>query len=84
MLYAWEAGKVITGFRWGDQTETDRLEYLGIDGRMILKWIFKKWNEGMGGMHWIGLAQDRNRWQALLNMVMILRDPQNSENFLTS
>jgi hypothetical protein len=81
MLYAW---KVITGFRWGDQRETESLEYLGIDGRMILKWILKKWNEGMGGMHWTGLAQDRNRWRALLNMVMILRVPQNSGNFLTS
>jgi len=81
MLYAWE---VITGFRWGDQRETDRMEYLGIDGRMILKWIFMKWNKGMGGMHLIGLAQDRNRWWGLLNMVMILWVPQNSGNFLTS
>jgi hypothetical protein len=29
----------------------------GIDGRIILKWIFKKW---VGGMDWINLAQDRN------------------------
>jgi hypothetical protein len=67
MLYAWEAEEVRTGFRWEDQRERDRLEYLGTDGRMILKWIFKMWNEGAGRMQWIGLAQDRNRWQALLN-----------------
>ena len=68
MLYAWEAGEageVHTEFRWGDQRERDRLEDLGIDGRIILKWIFKKRNGGMGGMHWIGPAQDRNSWRAL-------------------
>ena len=24
----------------------------------------------MGGMDWIALAQDRDRWQALMNVVM--------------
>jgi hypothetical protein len=28
----------------------------GIDGRIILKWILKKWD---GGIDWIGLVQDR-------------------------
>jgi len=39
---------------------------------------------GCGGMDWIGLAQDRNRWQALMNAVMNLRVPQNAGNFLTN
>ena len=30
---------------------------------------------GCGSMDWIYLAQDRNRWQALVNVVMILRVP---------
>ena len=30
---------------------------------------------GCGGMEWIGVAQDRDRWRALLNAVMKLRVP---------
>jgi hypothetical protein len=30
---------------------------------------------GWGDLDWIGLAQDRNRWRALLNSVMNLRVP---------
>jgi hypothetical protein len=44
----------------------------GVDGRMILKLIFKKWD---GGRDWIELAQDRDRCWALVNAVMNLRAP---------
>ena len=34
-----------TGFWWEDLGETDYMEDLGVDGK-ILKWIFKKWDVG--------------------------------------
>jgi hypothetical protein len=34
---------------------------------------------GWGGVDWIGLAQDRNRWRAVVNSVLILRVPRNAE-----
>ena len=42
---------------------------LSIDGRIILRWIFKKRDGGGGGMDWIDLTQNRDRWRALLNAV---------------
>jgi hypothetical protein len=66
-------GEVHTRFWWGDLREADHLEDLGVDGSIILKWIFKKWDGG--GMDWIDMAQDRDRWRALVNAVMNLRVP---------
>jgi hypothetical protein len=47
--------EVYTGFWWGNLRERDCLDDTGIDGRIILKWIFRKW-----GVR----AQDRERWLA--------------------
>ena len=44
----------------------------GADERIILRWIFRKWD---GDMDWIDLAQDRDRLRALVNVVMNFRLP---------
>jgi len=36
--------EVHIGFRWGNLSETDLLEGPGINGRIILRWIFRKWD----------------------------------------
>jgi hypothetical protein len=36
--------EVYTGFLWGKLRERDHLEDPGIDGRILLRWIFRKWN----------------------------------------
>jgi hypothetical protein len=41
-------GDVRAGFWWGTLWKKYRFEDLGIDGRMMLKWIFKKWVGGHG------------------------------------
>jgi hypothetical protein len=48
------------------------LEDPGVDGKIILTGIFKEWDKGMD---WIDMAQDRDRWRALVNAVTNLRVP---------
>ena len=57
------------------------MEDPGIDGRIILRWIFRKLN---GVMDWIVMAVHRDRWLTLVNAVMNLWVARNAGNFLTS
>jgi hypothetical protein len=42
MWHVWERGEVLTGSWWGNPRESDHLEDPPVDGRKILKWLFKK------------------------------------------
>jgi hypothetical protein len=38
----------------------------------------------MEGVDWIYVTQNRDQWQALVNMVMTIRIPYTAQHFLTS
>jgi hypothetical protein len=43
--------RCVRWFWWGNLRERDRCEYLGIEGKTMLKWTFENWD----GEAWIGL-----------------------------
>jgi hypothetical protein len=46
-----------TGFWWGNLRERGHLEDPGVVGRIILRWIFMKWDLGMWtGLTWLGVG----------------------------
>jgi hypothetical protein len=40
-------GELYTGIWSGNLRERDHLRDPGIDGRIIIRWIFRKWDVGM-------------------------------------
>jgi hypothetical protein len=75
-------GEACTGFWWGSLRERYHCGDPDVVGRKIIRWIFRKLD--VGGMDWIELAQDKDRWRTLENAMMNLRVPQSARNFLTS
>jgi hypothetical protein len=49
----------------------NHLEDPGLNGRIVLRWIFRKWDGG--SMDLIELAKDRDRWRVLVNAAVNLR-----------
>jgi hypothetical protein len=40
-------GNAYTGFWWGNLRARDNLGDAGVDGRIIVRWIFRKWDVGV-------------------------------------
>jgi hypothetical protein len=69
------------GFWWGNLREENHLDDRDVDGRIILKCISEKWD---GDIDWIDLAEVRDKWRALVSVVINLWLPYNPGNFLIS
>ena len=62
-----------TGFWWGNLLERDHLEDPNVDGRIILRLIFKKYDVGVWtGSSWLKTGTGGGK---LVNTVMNLRVP---------
>jgi len=55
----WGRREVYTGVWWGNVRERVHLGDPGVDGYIILRWIFRKWDVGLWTV--IELARDRDR-----------------------
>jgi hypothetical protein len=70
MWHAWEKREKCRGFWWESLKERDHLEEQGVDGSLGLEWISQRCARGVER---IQLAQDRDRWRAVVNTVMYLQ-----------
>jgi hypothetical protein len=59
-----ERGEAYTGFWCGNLRESEPMEDPGLNGRIILRYIFRKCDVGA----WTG--QDKDRWRTLVKTVM--------------
>jgi hypothetical protein len=50
MQRVWARGDVHTGFWWAYLREREHLKDPGVDRKIILKLIFKKWDGGLNGL----------------------------------
>jgi len=54
-------GQVYKNFLWGNLRERDHLENSSVDGRIILRWIFSKWDvRAWAGLIWLRIGTGRS------------------------
>jgi len=52
-------GEMFTGFWWGNLRKRAQLENPDIDGRIILRWIFRNWDVGSWNVSsWLRIGTD--------------------------
>jgi hypothetical protein len=62
-------GRNVYRILMGKPEGKNHLQDQGVDGRIGSKWTLGRL---AGGMEWVHLAQDRDRWRAVVNAVMNL------------
>jgi len=56
--YTMGGGKAYTGFRWENVRKRDHLEDPGVDGKMIIRWVFRKWDvRAWTGSIWLRIGR---------------------------
>jgi hypothetical protein len=56
--HVWGIGEVHTGFWWGSLRERDNFEDRSVDGKIILRWILRKWVfGGWTGSLWLRIGK---------------------------
>jgi hypothetical protein len=53
----WTREELHRVFLWERLKEGDHMRYLDVDGRIILKWIFKKCNGELNGFVWLRMGK---------------------------
>jgi hypothetical protein len=57
MSRMWGRGEGHTGFWWGNLNERDHLGDPGLDGRIIVRWIFRRWDVKVrAGSSWLRIG----------------------------
>jgi hypothetical protein len=68
----------------GDKRKTYRLLVRKQEGKRELGGPRRRWVDNIkmdveeiawGGVYWVGMAQDRDRWRALVNVIMNIKVP---------
>jgi hypothetical protein len=72
MWHTWETEELHTVLWWGDLRETDHLEDLTINGKIILKCLQEVEWEGRDRIY---LAKDRDRRRTFVDVVMNIQIP---------
>jgi hypothetical protein len=69
----WGERRGVYSARCGNLEGKDHLEDPDLEGRIILRWIVRKWDVGI----WTGLIwlRTKDRWWAILNALMNFRIP---------
>jgi hypothetical protein len=57
MWHVWGRREVCTGFWWGNLRERDQWGDPDVDRRIVLRWIFRKWERVLEtGWSWLRIA----------------------------